>query len=38
VAVKIRAFVAIIGIAREDADVACGDGDDPDGHPPAMFR
>jgi len=38
VAVKIRAFVAIVVIAAEDADIVRDAGNDPDGHPPAMMR
>jgi len=38
VAVKIRAFVAILVIAAEDAGIVRDAGDDPDGHPPTVFR
>jgi len=38
VAVKIRAYVAIIVIAGEDAGIVRDAGNDPDGHPPAMFQ
>jgi len=38
VAVKIRAFVAIVVIAAEDAGIVRVAGNDPDGHPPAMLR
>jgi hypothetical protein len=38
VAVKIRAFVAIVVIAAEDAGIVRDAGNDPDGHPPAVIR
>jgi hypothetical protein len=38
VAVKIRAFVAIIAIEGEVAGIVRDAGNDPDGHPPAVIR